>query len=62
MDDYKLDDDLTPILCMACEGKYRIMNDTSDGRHIMVRCRWCTMGAMNQEQFIKWNKYIREKK
>jgi len=60
-DDQTDQDELTPILCLACEGQYRILHDTLDGRYIMARCRWCTQGAMNQTQFIEWTKYCQEK-
>ena len=58
---YYADDDLTPILCLACEGKYRKLYDAEDGRHMMIRCRWCNMGAMNQEQLRKYMEYCRER-
>lgn len=60
-DENTTDTQLTPILCLACEGKYQTLFSTTDGRHIMTRCRWCTNGAMTREQMLKWNKYYYEK-
>lgn len=48
------DRDKTPILCLACGGRYRTSRREDDGTYIDVQCRFCLDGSMSPSQFRVW--------
>jgi len=55
-------DDLTPITCLVCDGKYLDLQPSSSVRGVFTyqRCRWCTMGAMSGEQVVSWKLWAKK--
>jgi hypothetical protein len=47
------DDDKTPILCLACGGKYEIVVDYIH----LDRCQWCFRGQMSETSLEKWKQH-----
>lgn len=56
------DDIPTNHPCLACDGKYEIKEEQSDGRYKVSLCRWCTQGGMDRGQAVAWLTYKRKRK
>jgi len=59
------DDDTTPFTCLACGGEYEKLYDVSgpalpNGQHrkAMVRCEFCTCGAMSESDHARWKVHL----
>jgi hypothetical protein len=49
-----MDDDKTPVLqpCLACYGERK--KRELAGAYALIECRWCTAGAMDQQQLLRY--------
>lgn len=50
------------ILCLACGGEYRFIDEKADGTYRIMICKWCTDGGMSKNQKLAWQVYQRERR
>ena len=44
----------TPIVCLSCDGRYELPQTRREPAYCLVRCRWCTRGAMSADAVRRW--------